>query len=342
MIRLLADFSLRTKASPRIRDGLAGELIKAAHQKGWSVDLLIPPNSSLRGHDGTKVNVRVVPDRSDFVLEEVVIPRISRSYDLLYTQREGVRLTGKRPKVVLHLHEHCHTRYTSTPTLKLAARRAWQGYRAAKIYRFADHICFSSGWTRDEFKRLEGTEQPSHSVVPLAGWPERLPRARYGSRDPAVVVVASQDLRDELSWGLEVWERAKLPAPWELVVVGGAQAIGNRIRLLGRISDEELMRTFSRSRAYLHIGRVEGFGLSVVEALQLGTPVVARRGSAVDEILESGGGYLVEDARSAADALVRIADEMVWSGAAVAAGDQYHWRNTALGVLDACESALWR
>lgn len=340
MIRLLADFSLRTKASPRIRDGLAGVLVKAARERGWSIDLIVPPNISQPEVDVSGVEFHTVSDYSDFYLQEVIIPRIAKHYDLVYTQREAIRLTESRSGIVLHLHEHRHARYIPTPTVRAAARSAWQSYRTGRMYRSADHICFSSAWTRDEFRRLEGFEPASNSIVPLGGWPETLSRTCPGTRKPVVVVVGSSDARDELAWGLEVWEKAKLPDHWEMVVIGEVNSGGDRTRLIGRVSDDQLIQTLARSSAYLHIGRKEGFGLSIVEALQLGTPVVARRGSAVDELLGNGGGYLVDDTRSAAKALQEVADGAISYEAAATAGSQYSWLHTAEGVLAACEAAL--
>jgi len=345
VIRLLADLSLQTKAGPRIRAGLIGPFGAAARAHGWQFDVVVPAGVSLPPDAATVVHV--LPNRSDLVLDEIVLPRLGARYDVVYTQREGLRAARRRrPRVVLQLHEHQHNRYAPWPTVRDAARGAVHVYRASRMYREADHICFSSAWTRDEFRRLEAAEPRSSSVVPLGGWPDNRADASHLPREPVVVVLASTDARDEFGWALDVWERAQLPAPWRMAVVGrpGAgdgSSVGDRVRLMGRISDDTLVDLLGRAGAYLHIGRTEGFGLSVVEALQLGTPVVARRGSAVDELLVSGGGFLVEDSTAAGRALADLARQ-TFTPAAVAAGARYSWAGTAASVIKACELALAR
>jgi len=340
--RLLVDFSLRTKAGPRIRYGLAAPLAAAAAARGWLVDVAVPAGAPLPEGINSAISLG---DHSDLVLDELVLPRLAAPYDVVYTQREGLRigrrLGRRKPGVVLHLHEHQHVRYAPSVTVRHALRGAWQSYRACAMYRRADHICFSSEWTRAEFPRLERIEPTSSSVVRLGGWPDDRPPLSIMERRPIVVVIASSDARDELDWALAVWRLAMLPYPWELVVVGRApHRGGERVRAVGRLSDADLVALLAMARAYLHIGRVEGFGLSVVEALQVGTPVVGRGGSAVDELLRHGGGYLVDDAAAAASALTALADGAVVPAVAAAAGARYTWAKTARGVLAACDAVI--
>lgn len=337
MIRLLADLSLRTKGGVRICQGLLAPLREAAQAKGWHVDFVVGcDESSGQEH---RADTYILPNRSDLVTDEAVLPRVAAGYDVLYTQRETLRLAKRRPRVVLQLHEHQHTRYAPWNSVRQALRGSLQHYRASIMYQTAEHICFSSKWTRDEFARLEGREPKSSSVVLLGGWKDDCPHERSLRRDEIVVVVASNDARDELAWALDVWRKAALPAPWTMCIVGRRGSGPAGVSLIGPLGDSDLRGLLSRSRAYLHIGRVEGFGLSVVEALQVGTPVIARSGSAVDELLGSGGGYLVTGSTSAAAALVKVAD-----GKAAAdlrdpsqVGSQYTWARTAQGIISACE-----
>ena len=57
---------------------------------------------------------------------------------------------------------------------------------------------------------------------------------------------------------------------------------GPNVEILGRVSDEEMSKLFAGARAYVLAGEEEDFGMTPVEAMSFGTPVIAFK----------GGGYL--------------------------------------------------
>jgi len=62
--------------------------------------------------------------------------------------------------------------------------------------------------------------------------------------------------------------------------------LGDRVRLLGAISDDELVRWYrSADLGILPTQELEGFGLTTVEALACGTPVVGTPAGATPEVL---------------------------------------------------------
>jgi glycosyltransferase involved in cell wall biosynthesis len=80
---------------------------------------------------------------------------------------------------------------------------------------------------------------------------------------------------------------------------------GEQIRYLGNVGPEDRARILGSAAALLHpLGFDEPFGLSVVEAMACGTPVVAYPRGALPEILDHGlTGFLVDGVESAVAAV---------------------------------------
>lgn len=57
------------------------------------------------------------------------------------------------------------------------------------------------------------------------------------------------------------------------------------VRILGRITDEELVRYYSNARAFIFPSLYEGFGIPVLEAQACGCPVISSNSSSLPEVL---------------------------------------------------------
>ena len=83
---------------------------------------------------------------------------------------------------------------------------------------------------------------------------------------------------------------------------------GDRVDFRGVLGGPERLRALGQARAMLHlIGFDEPFGLSVVESMACGTPVIAyRRGSMPELIVDGVTGFLVDSFDEAVAAVERI------------------------------------
>ena len=112
----------------------------------------------------------------------------------------------------------------------------------------------------------------------------------------------------------------------------------NRIVRLGWVDDAQRLALLRGASVVAYASRYEGFGLVPLEALAVGTPVVATAVGALPEVLADGG-LLVQpgdvDALAGALSLV-LADESVRSGLlerGAARVDAYGWEATVDGVV---------
>ncbi len=71
---------------------------------------------------------------------------------------------------------------------------------------------------------------------------------------------------------------------------------GETVEILGRASDEELAFLYARAKGFIALAREEDFGMTVVEAMATGTPVIAFNGGGFRETITDGEtGILIED-----------------------------------------------
>jgi glycosyltransferase involved in cell wall biosynthesis len=125
------------------------------------------------------------------------------------------------------------------------------------------------------------------------------------------------------------------------------RSLGDRARLLGYVSDAALGELYRRSAVFCYPSLGEGFGLPVLEAMALGTPVVTSNVSSLPEV----GGEAVEyvDPRQPAAIAAGLravlddearAAELARLGPGRAAG--FSWEAFAAKVLDVLQAARTR
>lgn len=115
---------------------------------------------------------------------------------------------------------------------------------------------------------------------------------------PFVLAVGSLTLDKRYDFLLDVWARLGPPAPPLLICGAGAHRdrlrirardLGVDARFLGHLAPDELRGAYCAARCLVHAGAVETFGLSVLEAMACGCPVLGVAGGAVPEVLGETG-----------------------------------------------------
>ena len=100
-----------------------------------------------------------------------------------------------------------------------------------------------------------------------------------------------------------------------------AAGVSERIRFLGELPIEEVPLWFQRVSIYVFASRVEGFGLTMIEAMAAGAAVVATRAGAAEMVIDDGEtGFLapiddVDALTAAIEPLMREPDRIAGIGA---------------------------
>jgi len=123
-----------------------------------------------------------------------------------------------------------------------------------------------------------------------------------------------------------------------------ARALGieDLVELRGRCSEAEKWREIAACAAFVTASRLEGFGLSVAEAMAAGAPVVAPNAASFPELIEDGvSGVLAPrpDSASLASALIAILRQpgrarALGEAAARRAASAFSWDAAALRLRD--------
>ncbi|MGI8617541.1 MAG: glycosyltransferase family 4 protein [Gemmatimonadaceae bacterium] len=195
----------------------------------------------------------------------------------------------------------------------------WNGRTTQKrMSLIADRVICNSGDTANDVERLFGVPRERVRVTPLGVEPAFFEPVTSGLpvREPYVLFVGSEQPRKNL----ERLERAvailrSRGFPHVLVTVGAdawgrVQIGGPFVRKLGKVNDEELRRLYAGAACLAIPSLHEGFGLPALEAMAVGTPVVAARVAALPEIT-GGAAVLVDplDTTDIADGLERAISE---------------------------------
>jgi glycosyltransferase involved in cell wall biosynthesis len=177
-------------------------------------------------------------------------------------------------------------------------------------YNGADH---AKRW--DKLRSLLSTENQRPFAL-CFGRPEK-----YKNTE---ILVRLAPLLDEV--GIDLWVAGD----------SGAAAFDDEknVRILGRISDDDLAKALSEAVCFLFPSRIEGFGLPAVEAMAHGCPVVASTAPCLPEICADAALYAEPDDLSAwLDAVVRLRSNTALRGKLVQQGfaraERFSWRAVA-------------
>ena len=123
-----------------------------------------------------------------------------------------------------------------------------------------------------------------------------------------------------------------------------AEGVGDRVILTGRISSDQRRWLYQGAYGYVTPSVYEGFGLTPLEAMSSGVPVIAAKRTSLPEVIGDAGMLVEPELGEVANALVRLAtdkpvrDELARLG--LERSRAFTWERTARLTVDAYREAL--
>ena len=223
----------------------------------------------------------------------------------------------------------------------------------------------SSEYTRRDVVRFLHQRPEDTRVVQLAGRAGCQPasaesvemvRSQYDLDEGYLLCVATSHVHKNLHGLVEAYSRADLAPGLVLVGKKGTghgqlikairQAGGReRIRVLGRVAAEELGALYTGATGLVLPSLFEGFGMTVLEAMQCGCPVACSSLTALPEVAgEAALLFNPRDPEVFGEALDRISNDETLRERLRKAGfvqaAKFNWQQTARGTIDALVEAM--
>jgi glycosyltransferase involved in cell wall biosynthesis len=146
---------------------------------------------------------------------------------------------------------------------------------------------------------------------------------------PYVLYVGNVKPNKNLGLLLRAFARVRDAVPYRLVLAGRmrgfgtndeavirqAEAMGDRVRFTDEISDEELISLYAGARALCLPSKYEGFGLPLLEAMQMECPVLCSSAGALPEVAGESALYFdPNDDAELAKRLLQVEDFRLMDG----------------------------
>lgn len=272
--------------------------------------------------------------------------------DVVFTPMQTMGGFGRRYRLVLTVHDLIYYRHPTPPRdLPGFVRVLWRLYHLAwwpqrMLLNRSDAIVTVSQTTKQLIAEHRLTRRPVYVVPNAADMPdiaaERVSRAApetkslvymgsfmpYKNVDTLVRAVGQLP-----EYELHLMSRVSETEAERLA----ALAPGARLVFHNGASDEEYAETLVRATALVTASRDEGFGIPLVEAMGLGTPVVV---SDIPIFREIGGAAALffppDDADQLAERIRHLEEPGVWASHSVASrseAERYTWAGSAEHLL---------
>jgi len=247
------------------------------------------------------------------IQEQLSLRNAYRDADLLWIPHYNAPLWHKG-KTIVTIHDVAPL--AMPEILGNAIKRGYAKLLIENATSHASAILCVSDFTRRELSSRLAIEPQKMTVThlgPDADWPESATPHGEADGRPYLLYVGNVKPNKNLGALLRAFSSVLDCLPHRLILAGKmhgfgtgdaaviqqAQSMGERVRFTGEVDDTGLQQLYAGADALVLPSLYEGFGLPLLEAMQLGCPVLSSNAGSLPEI--SGGAALYFDPRSDTD-----------------------------------------
>lgn len=233
--------------------------------------------------------------------------------DIVHETYFAIKPIGRARRRVVTVYDMIHELFMPKAKRAIAAKRA--------AVNRADHVICISENTQRDLVRLFGIEPARTSVVHLGyslTTETNAAKVESGERRPSLLYVGNRRGYKNFKTLLQAYGSSPILREFELIAFGGHPLPGERkeITRLGitdRVrfesgSDRELAARYRAAAAFIYPSKYEGFGISPLEAMSHGCPVVCSNAGPIPEVVGDAGAYFdpnnAEELRAALERVV--------------------------------------
>jgi glycosyltransferase involved in cell wall biosynthesis len=229
------------------------------------------------------------------------------------------------------------------------------------LSRHNNRVIVPSDFVRKELLRLTKISEENIDIVPL-GYDSALFRpagedikqdflGRHNMKGPFILFVGSLFPYKNIMTLVKAFMNIKDRISHSLIIIGKKEVSSERLPEDGRIQyldyvrKDDMPRFYSYADLLVHPSFVEGFGITILEAMACGTPVISSRGGSLPEIVgDAGILFDPEDGKALEEAILRVIHNKDLQRQLREKGlsriERFSWDRTAEGVLSACEKVF--
>jgi len=230
-----------------------------------------------------------------------------------------------------------------------------------RLGKTARRITVVSQFVKNELLRETDIHEDRIDVVPNGYSKQRFyPRPlqqkneflrRYALKDRYLLFIGNLFPYKNVNLLIEAFLGIKEKIPHILVVVGSREFFygrlpdDERVRYIDYVSHEDLPMFYSYADILVHPSLSEGFGLTPLEAMACGTPVICSNRTSLPEVVGDAGLLFDPVDKTVLGELILTVLEneglrRQLSAKGLARAELFSWGKTAAGILRSCEKAL--